>query len=391
MVAACSMMQLGQPAPQSKSNSASTPVIEHLPVALAVGKLYQAQVNELNALRSHFADLTKPNITLSGLAAVTPYVLNATRVLVITPSIIISWQIHRDMSSVTPGETFYEKTGLCSPADVHHLQELGLLVNKPLGNDAANITATFCKHNLVVANAHKFGATANVNLGELPSGDLFDLVIVDEAHDYPARAWNRIIDHFATSTCVFLTATPHHGGGNIVGADMAEQQARFTAYQLTRDDPVQAGHLRPLAFVEVGATNDSDQQRIGAIVTCMHTILARHDTEDPSIVHQAMILCNLVHEVDTIVKTINTMFPVAAGPLPLAVAYHGKSGKLGFDAFRQLRTQVLGRVRQSHRRLRCRTEELIFGIRRRSQTDDCEEKIAHLNDVTVNLVCNLRN
>lgn len=44
--------------------------------------------------------------------------------------------------------------------------------------------------------------------GEQPPPDLFDLVIVDEAHHAPAATWLSILDHFAARS-LLLTATPH--------------------------------------------------------------------------------------------------------------------------------------------------------------------------------------
>src|SRR5699024_594395 len=41
-----------------------------------------------------------------------------------------------------------------------------------------------------------------------PPKDLFDLVIVDEAHHSPARTWRAILDHFPSARKVLLTATP---------------------------------------------------------------------------------------------------------------------------------------------------------------------------------------
>jgi superfamily II DNA or RNA helicase len=60
-------------------------------------------------------------------------------------------------------------------------------------------------YNLVIANAHKFGTNSNVDIDNIRA-DLFDLVIVDEAHHYPARTWRSIIDYFQLSKKLFLTA-----------------------------------------------------------------------------------------------------------------------------------------------------------------------------------------
>jgi superfamily II DNA or RNA helicase len=41
-----------------------------------------------------------------------------------------------------------------------------------------------------------------------PPADLFDLVLVDEAHHTPARTWQAILDHFAKAKRLLFTATP---------------------------------------------------------------------------------------------------------------------------------------------------------------------------------------
>jgi hypothetical protein len=50
------------------------------------------------------------------------------------------------------------------------------------------------------------GRNATVKFDEIPA--IFDLVIVDEAHHYPADTWRLLIDHFSNAPKLFLTATP---------------------------------------------------------------------------------------------------------------------------------------------------------------------------------------
>jgi len=46
-----------------------------------------------------------------------------------------------------------------------------------------------------------------------PPPNLFDLVIVDEAHHAPAPTWRAILDHFSSARAVLLTATPRRRDG----------------------------------------------------------------------------------------------------------------------------------------------------------------------------------
>jgi superfamily II DNA or RNA helicase len=40
----------------------------------------------------------------------------------------------------------------------------------------------------------------------------FDLVIIDEAHHYPAITWLGIVHHFPLASKLFFTATPYNKG-----------------------------------------------------------------------------------------------------------------------------------------------------------------------------------
>jgi superfamily II DNA or RNA helicase len=46
-----------------------------------------------------------------------------------------------------------------------------------------------------------------------PSPDLFDLVLIDEAHHSPAHTWRAILEHFTTAKALLLTATPRRVDG----------------------------------------------------------------------------------------------------------------------------------------------------------------------------------
>jgi superfamily II DNA or RNA helicase len=81
---------------------------------------------------------------------------------------------------------------------MHKFVEVGLSVFKT--NEIPQMNA----FNIVIANAHKFGSNTDVDLAEIPR--TFDLVIVDEAHHYPAPSWKSIVDHFPGSKKLFLTA-----------------------------------------------------------------------------------------------------------------------------------------------------------------------------------------
>ena len=225
--------------------------------------LYQHQVDALKALKEElanppeaFKDTDLHNVSLavlptgtgkSGIAILAPYVLNTTYVLVITPSITISEQLYKDFTTdpwlIKRGlfrneddrNSFVPSTRLIRKAtDIHEVQSIAL----------------------VIANAHKFGQTSNVNIDDIPQSR-FDLVIVDEAHHYPTETWKSIVTHFKGRKVVFLTATPYNGGEYIL---QANNKKKRPCYQLTYDDAVEKGIIRPKAFREVTSWDgDLDQ------------------------------------------------------------------------------------------------------------------------------------
>lgn len=121
--------------------------------------------------------------------------------------------------------------------------------------EKTNQIPTMNQYNLVIANAHKFGTTTNVDISRIPK--IFDFVIVDEAHHYPAHTWKRIIDHFSRSKKLFLTATPTHRNRPII-----ENQKASICYQLSRTDLVQQNIVRNLMFLDVGNLEDSFEEQV---------------------------------------------------------------------------------------------------------------------------------
>jgi superfamily II DNA or RNA helicase len=49
--------------------------------------------------------------------------------------------------------------------------------------------------------------------GQLPPRELFDVVVVDEAHHAPATTWRAVLDHFIDARSLLLTATPTRRDG----------------------------------------------------------------------------------------------------------------------------------------------------------------------------------
>ena len=188
----------------------------------------------------------------TGVAVLASYVLNAYHVLVITPSWNISQQIDEAYGD------FLIKRGIIGEG-IRHLY----VPHKMLVRNSEQLLDTFRVHqaDLVITNAHKVSDNDNprakVKLENIP-GDCFDLVIVDEAHHYPAKTWERLVNHFPNSKKIFLTATPEHDGEPIL------IDPPYDCYKLSRDDAVKGGVIRKVEFNEI--IDGEEEERFEVII-----------------------------------------------------------------------------------------------------------------------------
>lgn len=159
-----------------------------------------------------------PGSGKSGMVALLPYVLNSHKVLILTPSKIISEQLATEFGHGSPQKPFFYKVGM--------IQNLSLcnkvLERVHLAQSTREVIEIMTNGNLVIVNAQKFGGNSACSLTSqranvedrqitLDRLDQFDTIIVDEAHHYPAATWETIVQAFKGKKVVFLTATPYLG------------------------------------------------------------------------------------------------------------------------------------------------------------------------------------
>jgi superfamily II DNA or RNA helicase len=166
--------------------------------------LRQNQLGALYAIGSHFTLRSDPALivmpTGSGKTEVlilAPYLLRATRILVITPSRFVRQQIVRK----------FEHLDL--------LKRLGVFpalmpTPKVLENDSM-ITSladweAFRDFDVVISTPNTISPAREVVPS--PPDDLFDLLLIDEAHHRPAPTWNAILESFLRTRSILFTATP---------------------------------------------------------------------------------------------------------------------------------------------------------------------------------------
>ena len=178
----------------------------------------------------------------TGVAVLASYALNASRVLVITSSIIISRQI--------------------AAAYRNFLIDRGILPDTPNNVQCALPTISLIKKSteikegmrsmVMVVNAHKIGGQSSVRIEDVPR-EGYDLVIVDEAHHYPAHTWKQLVDHFCNSRRLFLTATPEHRGNPILPVQ--------PCFKLKRSLAIERGIIRDVYFDETTGGVSDDEYR----------------------------------------------------------------------------------------------------------------------------------
>jgi len=167
--------------------------------------LRKAQIGAIHAVAAHFtiraeepAMVVMP--TGSGKTAVlmmSAFVERAARVLVVTPSVLVRGQIRENFETLSvlkragvleetiPGPRVAEvKRRLTLPEGWEELREYDVAVGTPSSISPA--------------------------LKDVPEppGDLFDLILVDEAHHSPAATWNKLLFSFPNAKRVLFTATP---------------------------------------------------------------------------------------------------------------------------------------------------------------------------------------
>lgn len=180
----------------------------------------------------------------TGVAVLASYALNASRVLVITPSLIISKQI------CAAYEKFLIDYGVIKPKDLQTarqnvIPQCALITKSRQIRNSMNAP-------VMVVNAHKIGGRSSIKLDDVPS-DGYDLVIVDEAHHYPAPTWRMIVDRFYKSKRLFLTATPEYKGDPILPEVLP-------CYELKRKVAIEKGIIRDVCFEEMTGGQDNEHK-----------------------------------------------------------------------------------------------------------------------------------
>jgi len=146
--------------------------------------------------------------------------------------------------------------------------------------------------------------------------NLFDLVIVDEGHHYPAKTWLTVVEHF-NAKILFMTATPYNKGGAIF-------EKEFWIYFKSYEEINKAGIIRNLDFEEFGKETDTKKEIYEEAGEKIMEILK--DREN----HQAMVLTLTQQETEDCAWAINIKYMKI-----IALPYHSDSDEENLEKFKR--------------------------------------------------------
>ena len=251
-------------------------------------------------------------------------------ILVIAPDLAIASQLEQQMlvSRGHTGQTFLLKRGIVPFEGRSIILPTGVKIEKTSDLQSEEYIGG---QEIIIANAQKF-------LGEweqaLPD-DMFRLVIVDEAHHYPATTWQRIVQKFQDHALViFYTATPYRG-------DRQQVLEGPLTYHLCLRDAIAGGIIRRTEFSQLEGmeflqgiplldnAHPQDREEIGRFTVILREVRLLQTTKDQetplpdNVPHMAMAITRDTYYADVLVRLWNALYPDA----PASVYHSGMKPK----------------------------------------------------------------
>lgn len=171
----------------------------------AVKGLRNAQIGAIHAIGAHFTiNKIEPALVVmptgSGKTAVlnlSAYLLRAKRVLVISSSVMVRGQIVEEFQTL---KTLKGSNVFFSELECPQVKE----IKSPI--KSIEEWETLKEFDVVVGIPNSINEGINDEFR--PPVDLFDLILVDEAHHVPAFTWTNVVKAFAGAKKIYFTATP---------------------------------------------------------------------------------------------------------------------------------------------------------------------------------------
>jgi superfamily II DNA or RNA helicase len=197
------------------------------------------------AVGAHFTARKEPAIVAlptgvgkTAIMTLLPYVLTATRVLVVVPTRVLREQTGDEYSQLTVLRT----QGLV-PAEVWSPRTSVIE-----GHQTAAQWAALERQEVVVTTPQSVVDDQHRCL--VPEG-MFDLIIFDEAHHTPAPIWSSVVDHTSGARQIFFTATPYRRDDRHIQGTVV--------YEFPLSAAVEQGFVAPvdLRLIDDGADIDA--------------------------------------------------------------------------------------------------------------------------------------
>ena len=145
----------------------------------------------------------------------TPYICRATKVLVVTPSVMVRGQIFDDFESLRTLRNIGVISEKADPPKVFELK------NKYSEESVGDMSA----YDVVIATPQ-----CALALSEAPIRNSFDHIIIDEAHHVPAATWQQILMNMNHARHFLFTATPFRRDRKEIRAEIIYSYPLSLAY-----------------------------------------------------------------------------------------------------------------------------------------------------------------
>ncbi|WP_170950318.1 DEAD/DEAH box helicase family protein [Mesorhizobium sp. WSM3864] len=215
--------------------------------------LRPGQLGALHSVLAHFSVYEEPALlslpTGYGKTAVLmalPFVLRASRVLVIEPSDALRRQTVSHFKELST----LRKLGAVPP-EMANPAVVGQQGRPTSGEAWAALLAA----DVVISTPQSVSPA----IAPDPPADLFDLIVFDEAHHAPADTWAAFLAHFPAARFVFLTATPFRRDRKVIPGR--------TAYWSPVSKASRESAFGKVTFHAAPVRNDSDDEEVDRSVT----------------------------------------------------------------------------------------------------------------------------
>lgn len=184
----------------------------------------------------------------SGLIAITPYAVQAQRVLIIAPGTRIRDQLSEDMKS-SSANNFYEKCSILS-SDAEFPETVVVASGAVNHDDITNAE-------IVISNIQQIAGEENRWLDEF-GDDFFDLILVDEGHHNTAASWRQVFDRYPNAKVINFSATPTRADGQLMEGQVIYPFPVVRAIQAGYVKRLTAKMLRPseLTYIDRSSSRE---------------------------------------------------------------------------------------------------------------------------------------